>query len=314
MKATQRLCYLAILLLVSMSMSARMLAQGIGPYVAGVNYPAGPPPGPSNTGYWLGGISPVEIHYGDVNGDGKSDVIAASNCAYYPFTGCPINGSIIAVYLNNGDGTFQAPILSGLTLPNSIRSMAVGDFNGDGKLDVAVGADSGGGTNGGDGTITLLLGNGDGTFTQSSQYAVNGFFSQASTIAVGDFNKDGKLDLVIGLACYNIPVTGGCPTGAVEVYLGLGDGTLSAPKIYTTVGNGTVLPVVGDFNGDGKLDVIAAADGGGNLVVLIGNGDGTFSQPSADQVPLPSGGVQAVSAGDLNSDGKLDLVFSSGER
>jgi hypothetical protein len=149
MKATQRLCYLALLMLVSISISPRVLAQDRGSYSAAINYPAGPPTSPTNTNFYLGGISPLEIHYGDFNGDGKLDVIAASNCGYYPFNAwCPINGSIIVVYLNNGDGTFQAPILSGLTLPNSIRSMAVGDFNGDGKLDVVVGDD--GGASGGD--------------------------------------------------------------------------------------------------------------------------------------------------------------------
>lgn len=312
MKATQRLCYVAILVLVSISVGPRICAQGLGPYVAGVNFPAGPPSAPTNTGFWIGGISPVEIHYGDFNGDGKLDVVAASNCGYNPwFLACPLSGSVIAVYLSNGDGTFQAPVVSGLTLPNSIRSMIVGDFNGDGKLDVAVGADAGGGTNGSDGTITVLLGNGDGTFTQSSQYAVNGIFSQASTLAVGDFNNDGKLDLAVGLACYNIPVTD-CSFGAVRVYLGVGDGTLSAPTTYTTVGNGAILPVVSDFNGDGKLDVIAVVNGSASLAVLIGNGDGTFNQPSNDQVPLaPSlSNVEAVSAGDLNSDGRQDLVLT----
>ncbi len=161
-----------------------MLAQGIGPYLAGVNYPAGPPTGPTNTYFWLGGVSPVEIHYGDVNADGKLDVIAASTCGYYPFTGCPINGSVIAVYLNNGDGTFQAPILSGLTLPNRIQSMAVGDFNGDGKLDVAVGAESGGGTNGVMELLRCCWEMVTAPSTQSSQYAVNGYYSQPSTLAV----------------------------------------------------------------------------------------------------------------------------------
>ena len=315
MKIAQRLFGFLLSLMIILFMTPFALAQGKGPgvYVAGIKFPAGPPTAPTNTGFWIGGISPVEIHYGDVNGDGKLDVISVSNCGYNPwFLACPpLTGSVIAVYLNNGDGTFQAPILSGLTLPNSIRSMVVGDFNEDGKLDVVVGADAGGGANGSDGTVTVLLGNGDGTFTQSSQYAVNGIFSQASTLAVGDFNKDGKWDVAVGLACYNITVTS-CSFGAVEIYLGLGDGTLSAPTTYTTVGNGTVLPVVGDFNGDGKLDVIAVVSGSASLAVLIGNGDGTFSQPANDQVPLPPPnlGVSAVSAIDLNSDGRLDLVYT----
>jgi hypothetical protein len=316
MDIAKRIFSFAFFVMISLLITPFLYAQapGSGAYAAGINYPAGPPTSPTNTNFYLGGISPLEIHYGDFNGDSKLDVIAASNCGYYPFNAwCPINGSIIVVYLNNGDGTFQAPILSGLTLPTSIRSMAVGDFNGDGKLDVAVGDD--GGASGGD--LTLLLGNGDGTFTQSYQTAVNGIFSQAGTLAVGDFNGDGKLDLAVGLACFNLPVNG-CGVGAVSIYLGNGDGTLSGPTNYNTVGNSALYPVVGDFNNDGHLDIIAgsAYAPGGNrfnssLTVLLGNGDGTFSQPANDQVTLPFSGLSALTSADFNADGKFDLAITT---
>lgn len=315
MKIAQRLFGFLLLLMIVLFMTPFVLAQGKGPgvYVAGVNSPAGPPTAPTNTGFWIGGISPVEIHYGDINGDGKLDVIAASNCGYNPwFLACPpFTGSVIAVYLNNGDGTFQVPILSSGNLPGELHSLALGDFDGDGNVDVAAAADCLSSVDCTSGTITILHGNGDGTFTQLSQYLLNGAVGQAGTVAVGDFNHDGKLDLAVGIECYNIAVSG-CSLGSVSIYLGNGDGTLASPTVYSTVGNGVVLPIVGDFNGDGKLDVIAVVNGNASLAVLIGKGDGTFSQPSNDQVPLPSplSAVEAVTSGDLNSDGRLDLVFT----
>jgi uncharacterized protein YjdB len=318
MKAPQLLLFVVVLVIVSISVSPCGLAQSRGSYAAGINYPAGPPTAPSNTNFWIGGISPIEIHTGDINGDGKPDVVVAAGCSLAGngapgISNCPASGSAAVVYLSNGDGTFQAPLVSGANLPPSIRSMVVGDFNGDGKLDVAVAADAGGGSDGSDGTITILLGNGDGTFTQVSQYAINGLVSQANTLATGDFNGDGKLDLAVGIACYNISVNV-CSVGAVSVYPGGGDGTLGTPTIYATVGNGAIFPVVGDFNGDGKLDLIAGSGSApgdifhSSLTFLQGKGDGSFTESIT---PLSFSGLSALASADLNSDGKLDLAITT---
>src|SRR4029077_9763748 len=105
------------------------------------------------------------------------------------------------------------PIISGGNIPPSIQSMSVGDFSGDGKPDVAVAADCLSDQDCSAGTITILLGNGDGTFTQSSQYALNGKVLQPNTLAAGDFNGDGKDDLAVGIGCYN-----SCSVGALSIY------------------------------------------------------------------------------------------------
>src|SRR4029077_272083 len=153
---------------------------------------------------------------------------------------------------------------------------AAGDFNGDRKMDVVTVSDCNP-TDCSYGTLTIMLGNGDGTFTAGATYAVNGAVIGANTVAVGDLNGDGKQDIVIGLGCdYS---NNGCSTGAVLVFLGNGDGTFQTPKDYPAAGNQALPVVVGDFNKDGKQDVLLSSfvsPGGGSLIFFPGNGDGTL--------------------------------------
>jgi hypothetical protein len=265
----------------------------------------------------------------DFNGDGKADVIVAAACTAYEFPACTASGYAIVVYLGNGDGTFQPcpqNLLASCAAPygiisggpqTSFRAIAVGDFNGDGYMDVVAASDTSQDPN--SGSMIILLGNGDGTFKAGASYQLGGIVSQAHTITAGDFNGDGKLDLAVGLACYNIPVNG-CSVGAVSIYLGNGDGTFSGPTAYQTVGNSALYPVVGDFNNDGKPDVIAGSsyapgnNAQSSLTVLLGNGDGTFTQQLYSGQPaltLPISSLSALTTVDLNSDGKLDLAITT---
>jgi hypothetical protein len=196
---------------------------------------------------------------------------------------------------------------------NTPDAVAVADFNGDGKLDIAV-ADYGNPSTGDNGGVSILFGNGDGTFQAAT--LINAGKNPIS-IAAGDFNGDGKKDLVV--ADLGDLLTGG--NGTVSVLLGNGDGPVQPPITFgarnrpLALSNNVFLSAiaVGDFNGDLKLD-IAITDFGdpsvkddGGVYLLFGNGDGTFQAPifvAAGKNPV------AIVASDFNTDGKLDLAVA----
>ena len=233
------------------------------------------------------GSSPTGIVVADFNGDGKPDIAVANF----------VSGNV-SILRGNGDGTFQAAVNfdAGMANNGAPLSVAVGEFNGDGKLDLVVFQP--GNSNPANilpGAVSVLLGNGDGTFQNAHSLALK---SDDAATVVADFNLDGKLDLAVMNSSLGI-----------VLFLGNGDGTFQPPR-QTSVPSGVLL-IKGDFNGDGKSDLAVASTNAVNL--FLGNGDGTFqSGPTA----AIGGGfvVQQVQAVDLNADGKVDLVVESEKR
>jgi hypothetical protein len=170
---------------------------------------------------------------GDFNADGKLDVaVASGGSSKYP-------GSGVAVSLGNGDGTFTQASTSPISLGQNLSAIVTDDFNGDGKLDLAV-TDSVGNA------VIILLGNGDGTFGAPTTIPVG---NGPDAIVAADFNNDGKLDLAV--ANYG--------DGTITLLLGNGDGTFTqASGSPYAVGQYPYQIAAADFNGDGKLDLATA--------------------------------------------------------
>ncbi len=229
------------------------------------------------------GNSPLAVATGDFNNDATPDIVTAN-----------YDGGTVSVLLGRGDGTFSSPAT--LATGDSPSAMAVGAFTHSGNLDLLT-ANLGSGTSG---SVSVLLGNGDGTFQPAVNYAVG---RDPVAVAVGDFNNDGNLDIA----------TANNNTSTVSVLLGRGDGSF-LPAVSYAVGAGPIAMAVGDFNNNGNLDIVTVNQGTAGvsldftLSVLLGNGDGTF-QPAVTY-PL-SYEPTAVAVGDFNHDGKLDLVIAN---
>jgi hypothetical protein len=218
--------------------------------------------------------APTQLFVGDFNGDGELDILGTTY-------------GLVSVLLGNSDGTFQAAKNTSSAALAFVE--AIGDLNGDQKLDLLIS------TSATTPQFATMFGNGNGTFqAPSNQFAPT--VSNNPTLA--DINGDGKLDLLVQ----------GSPEGGspfLQVYLGNGDGTFALGHSYSynsvnLTGSNNIL--VGDFNGDQKLDVTAAQS------IVFGNGDGTFQASPA--ILSPNGESAAVS-GDFNGDGKTDIAITS---
>jgi hypothetical protein len=200
------------------------------------------------------------------------------------------NGSILdqtGNHLVNANATFQPQQTYSTGKCSWPDFPVLADVNGDGKLDMVV-------SNNGNSTVSVLLGNGNGTFQPQQTFAVGG---EPVCVAVTDVNGDGKPDLVV--ANYS--------SNTVSVLLGNGNGTFQVQRTFAT-GTAPLFTAVADVNGDGKPDLVVVNATDDNVGVLLGNGDGTFQAPSS----VATGhDPSSVAVADLNGDGKLDMVVSN---
>jgi hypothetical protein len=256
--------------------------------------------------YYLAGSFPIQVTTGRMRGKNAPDDLIVLNAG----------DNSVSVLLGNGNGTFQAPIKAVAFPNNSVTCVTAADLNGDGKPDIAVTMFGGITPDSPTGlftTIGVCLGKGDGTFGSPS------FYQSANNpyqVAAGDFRNSGKLDLLIRN-----------PDG-IWLSVGNGDGTFQpgaviweepSTLIFVTppgpLFNGPASFAVGDFNGDGKLDLAVDIDGA-RMDVLLGTGTGAFNP-----APIPTyiftanqtgGGGGSIAAADLTGNGKLDLVVATG--
>lgn len=230
------------------------------------------------------GAAPHPIAVGDFNGDGFLDFATANQ-------GTADN---VSIRLGDGSGGFTSPAVPEVAVGHGPTSMVVADLNNDGNPDIAV-------ANLADATVSIRLGTGDGGFIlpSISEVAVG---ARPFGLAVGDFNNDGTPDLA----------TSNDLADTVSIRIGNGQGEFTSASSEVAVGNIPMSIAVGDLNNDGNLDFVttnfisSTSEYGGDMSVRLGDGNGGFTLPAVPEVPMPHS--YAVAVGDLNNDGKSDVI------
>lgn len=232
------------------------------------------------------GRNPIYLASGDLNGDGNADLVTANESNF---------SGEVSIVLGNGSGGFgsQTSIFLLRGTPSVTTAVAIGDVNGDGKLDLALTS-----APFGLGIVTVLLGSGTGTLTFFKSTAAGG--SIPFHLAMKDLNGDGKVDLV----------TANVGSGNVGVLLGDGTGNFGTAATFA-VGTRPVRIAVEDFNADSKLDLAVANQGSDDISILIGDGAGGFGPAMNHNAKGAFPGP--IAAADFNGDGKIDLAVSNFE-
>jgi hypothetical protein len=239
-----------------------LLGRGDGTFAAQVRYP--------------GGDSPETIVATDLNGGGAIDLAIVNSTS-----------ADISVFLGNGDGSFRPR--RDYATGSFPHSLTVGDFNRDGAKDLGVAN--------GNHSAGVMFGRSDGSFDTKKRFSIGGATNlNAHSVATGDFNADGKADVVITVGDLN----------AVAVFTGNGDATFE-PQTNYGVGANPRSVKVADLNTDGKQDLVVANGNSDDVSIRLGNGDGTFGSHFRFPVgPQP----HDVAVGDFNGDGKKDLAVA----
>src|SRR5262245_30085679 len=220
----------------------------------------------------IGGGASISIVVGDFNGDGRPDVAAAN---YF-------NNNLV-ILMGDGNGGFSSAAGSPISIGTNPYSLAMADFNLDGRLDLSV-------PNLGNTNLAVLLGNGNGTFSPAAGSPIPIGGLSVGPVTAGDFNSDGKPDLV------------------TEAFFlaGNGSGGFTQTSLGANVFRYAGLAV--DLNGDGRLDLVGASFNPSLLQVLLGSGDGAFKDAPGTPFGLAAG-VSSTSVADFNGDGAPDLAM-----